>query len=62
MTPTQESANQLSQDFDALVDTYKKLLRACADALAPGKTQEDRNKMRDAINTYLRTSPSGKQE
>lgn len=45
----------LAQDFDALVDTYKQLLQACADALAPGKTQEERNRMRDAITEYLKS-------
>lgn len=43
----------LAQDFDSLVNTYKALLKACAEALAPGKTQEERNRMRDALNQYL---------
>jgi hypothetical protein len=46
---------KLAQDFDALVATYKQLLQACADALAPGKTQEERNRMRDAITKYLKS-------
>ncbi len=45
----------LAQDFDALVATYKQLLKACAAALEPGKTQEERNRMRDAINEYLKS-------
>lgn len=44
----------LSQTFDELVNTYKQLLQTCAEALAPGKTQEERNKVRDAIAQYLR--------
>lgn len=44
----------LSQSFDELVNTYKQLLQACSDALAPGKTQEQRNAVRDAIAEYLK--------
>lgn len=46
--------SNLAQDFDALVDTYKQLLQTCAEALAPGKTQEERNKVRDAILAYIK--------
>ena len=44
----------LSEDFDALVDTYKQLLQTCVEALAPGKTQEERNRVRDAIAQCLK--------
>lgn len=46
--------SQLTDDFDALVDTYKQMLKTCADALAPGVTQEQRNKVREAIAAYLK--------
>lgn len=46
---------KLAQDFDALIDTYKQLLQTCAEALAPGKTQEERNRVRDAILEYLKS-------
>lgn len=45
----------LAQSFDELVNTYRQLLQTCADALAPGKTQEERNKVRDAIAEYLKS-------
>lgn len=43
----------MTESFDELVDTYKQLLKICAEALAPGKTQEERNKVRDALAQYL---------
>lgn len=46
--------SNLTNDFDNLVDTYKQLLQVCAEALAPGKTQEERNKVRDAIAEFLK--------
>lgn len=35
--------------FDELTETYTRIFNICYDALAPGKTQQDRNKVRDML-------------
>lgn len=44
---------KLTDDFDKLMDSYKQLFTMAHDALAPGKTQEERNVVRAALKDYL---------
>ena len=47
------TATKLSDDFDRLMDSYAQLFKMAHDALAPGKTQEERNVVRAALKDYL---------
>lgn len=50
---TNTASTRVMAAFDKLTSTYTKLFNLCYDALAPGKTQEERNRVRDAIKEYI---------
>lgn len=52
MKDTQTADTVLAQ-FDKLTSTYTRLFNLCFDALAPGKTQADRNVLRDALKEFI---------
>lgn len=52
MKDTQTADTVLAQ-FDKLTSTYTRLFNLCFDALAPGKTQAERNVLRDALKEFI---------
>jgi hypothetical protein len=42
-----------AKKFDQLMEVHRQLLQECHDALAPGKTQQERNALRTALSKYL---------
>jgi phosphoribosyl-dephospho-CoA transferase len=48
-----QTAERVMAQFDQLTKTYVKLFNLCYDALGPGKTQAERNRVRDAIKEYI---------
>ena len=45
--------------FDTLTRTYIKLFNLCYEALGPGKTQTERNRVRDALKEYMDSREDG---
>lgn len=60
MNTTQQTAQSVLAQFDKLNSTYTRLFNVCYDALGPGKTQAERNKVRDALKEYLDTKSAPK--
>lgn len=50
---TNAAANRVMAAFDKLTSTYTRLFNLCYDALGPGKTQAERNQVRDAVHEYI---------
>jgi hypothetical protein len=50
---TKQTATKVMAAFDNLTKTYVQLFNLCYDALGPGKTQAERNRVRDAIKEYI---------
>jgi hypothetical protein len=46
----------VGEEFKGLLDTYHVLLAKCVAALAPGKSQEERNTVRMVLEAYLSKS------
>jgi hypothetical protein len=46
----------VGDEFKSLLDTYHLLLTKCVAALAPGKSQEERNAVRMVLEGYLEKS------
>jgi hypothetical protein len=46
----------VGDEFKSLLDTYHLLLTKCVAALAPGKSQEERNTVRTVLEGYLAKS------
>jgi hypothetical protein len=51
-TPVQ-SANAVIAEVDALERSFKRVINRCYDALAPGKSQADRDKLREALKELI---------
>lgn len=52
MTDTTKPSG-VSKNFDDLMEAHRLILKDCFDALAPGKTQQERNTLRTALGNYL---------
>lgn len=52
-TQAADTADTVLAQFDKLTSTYTRLFNLCYDALAPGKTQAERNALRDALKEYI---------
>ena len=50
---TNAAATRVMAAFDKLTSTYTRLFNICYDALGPGKTQAERNRVRDAVQEYI---------
>jgi hypothetical protein len=53
MTNQEQATKDVSAAFNELTGTYAQLFQICYDVLAPGRTQADRNKVREVIADYL---------
>ena len=53
MTDQERATQDVSAAFNELTGTYAQLFQICYDVLAPGRTQADRNKVREVIADYL---------
>lgn len=47
----------MTDDFDALMQRITQLLRLCHDALAPTATERQRREVREALASWLHTTP-----
>ena len=50
---TEKTAQTVLAQFDKLTSSYTRVFNMCFDALAPGKTQKERNALRDALKEYI---------
>ena len=51
--PTQATPETATKQLDKLVDTTNQVLKLCYDALAPGKTQAERNALRERLEKFI---------
>lgn len=50
----------VSQDFDKLTESYRKMIQTLLEGLAPGVPQTTRNVLRTTFQTYLDNTPGQK--
>lgn len=55
-----DTATNLSSNIQEMVDKYTQIIQLCYEALAPGKTQQERNELREALGQYLNTKSAPK--
>lgn len=46
----------MNEDLKALIESYNYILKRCSDALAPGISQEQRTKLKESVDTFLKAS------
>ena len=51
---TKQTAAKLQQDFDALMDKYRRMTQLLLDGLAPGVPQEQRNELRKIFTPLVK--------
>ena len=57
-----QATSSITAAFDKLTSTYARMLDLCHDALGPGKTQVERNRVRDAVQEYVKADGGGEKE
>lgn len=60
MNTAKQTAARLTDDIESMVANYTQIIQLCYDALAPGKTQQERNELREALGQYLDTKSAPK--
>lgn len=48
-----QNTDTVMAQFDKLTSTYNRLFSLCVEALAPGKTQEERNVLRTSLKEFI---------
>jgi hypothetical protein len=56
------ATKQLTQAFDEIEAKYKSVLKMCYDALAEDAPQENRDAIRDAIESFINDEEAGVQD
>ena len=46
----------MNEDLKALIESYNYILQRCSEALAPGISQEQRTKLKESVDTFLKAS------
>ncbi|MFM7010889.1 MAG: hypothetical protein ACKO0Z_16465 [Betaproteobacteria bacterium] len=46
----------MNEDLKGLIKSYNEILKMCSDALAPGVSQEQRTKLKESVDTFLKAS------
>lgn len=57
MKDDKQPRGQLANDFEQLMDMYRKMFEMAVDALSPEATMRRRKEVQDALNDFLK-SPS----
>lgn len=46
----------MNEDLKELIESYNYILKRCSEALAPGVAQEQRTKLKESVDTFLKAS------